>query len=288
MDDLYHRPILQRAVMFRTAPATPLVKGARRPVNGVGRLDAPCANEYSFWERRMIWLASISDQVPWLRQILWSRDLHCPQGQLVSRRCKSRRPAADGSSHTPGKPKFHGDRLQGGEVVRVAALARHAKPAHSAFHHAGDGGDRLPSHSDLPAEMVHGVPAYSPNAIGAPSMRFDQSRGPMSAMISRVMGDFRHGGGAMGREQIVLAHEGENAPAICDGHFSDVSDRRRRRSLFRADAVALDLHRANRSMAASIVHQLRLAIPEIAGFGPPTLCRRPARGVLGRIVTWAS
>ena len=115
-----------------------------------------------------------------VRQILGAV-IH-PQGQPPSR-------AGRGRAIQPGKP--HGDRLQGGEAV--AALAD--MPADTLGVPMLDGGE------DPAPAVVH---REHPNAIGAPH----EVRG-MSDDLT-VMGIAATAAAAMGREQIVLAHQAEH------------------------------------------------------------------------------
>ena len=125
--------------------------------------------------QNLIWLVKWSDR--YLGAVIH------PQGQPPSR-------AGRGRAIQPGKP--HGDRLQGGEAV--AALRRHARPTHSEVPMLDGGEDPAPA-------VVH---REHPNAIGAPhevrGMSDDLTVNGIAATVAA----------AMGREQIVPAHQAEH------------------------------------------------------------------------------
>ena len=169
-----------------------------------------------------------------VRQILGAV-IH-PQGQPPSR-------AGRGRAIQPGKP--HGDRLQGGEAV--AALAD--MPADTLGVPMLDGGE------DPAPAVVH---REHPNAIGAPH----EVRG-MSDDLT-VMGIAATAAAAMGREQIVLAHQAEHPLA---GNPDVATDPKPSPDL----AVALAL--PGRCLQVGFDrHQQRLVRDR--GLRSPTLCRR--------------
>ena len=164
-----------------------------------------------------------------------------PQGQPPSRAGRVR-------AIQPGKP--HGDRLQGGEAV--AALAD--MPADTLGVPMLDGGE------DPAPAVVH---REHPNAIGAPH----EVRG-MSDDLT-VMGIAATAAAAMGREQIVLAHQAEHPLA---GNPDVATDPKPSPDL----AVALAL--PGRCLQVGFDrHQQRLVRES------PTLCRR-LLGVLAGVM----
>ena len=177
-----------------------------------------------------------------VRQILGAV-IH-PQSQSSSR-------AGRGRAIQPGKS--HGDRLQGGDAI--AALAD--MPADTLGVPMLDGGE------DPAPAVVH---REHPNAVGAPH----EVRG-MSDDLT-VMGIAATAAAAMGREQVVLAHQAEHPLA---GNPDVATDPKPSPNL----AVALAL--PGRCLQVGLDgHQQRLVRDR--GLRSPTLCRRPLGVLAGR------